>query len=278
MVVSVLKGFLNIHKSYKTEILNLHSGNNRANNMGDGLEEFIKNLIANSFGLDPKQHKSKHQSTFAYEGSKTHPPDIIIRNGDALEIKKIENISSSTELQLNSSSPKKILKSTNPLITRSCRESDGGTWKQKDLFYVIGYIVNNALKGLFFVDGKLIAAEELIYKKVQESITQNLKESDHYQLSDTKELARINGIDPLKISNLRVRGMWLLKNPLGVFNYLDLETDNEFFAYFLCPKNKYLDMLSDSEISNKYKVTEVGVKNPDNPAEDITSILVSYTV
>ncbi|MDC0114693.1 NgoPII family restriction endonuclease [Methylophilaceae bacterium] len=278
MTTNILKSFLNIHKVYKNQIVDTQSGNNRANNMGEGLEYFVKNLIADSFGVNSKQHKDKWQATFAFEGSKSHPPDAIIRNGDALEIKKLESLARSGEIQLNSSSLKKVLKSNSTLITKNCKNSDGGNWQQKDLFYIFGYVVNKKLKGLFFIDGSLLAADESIYQKVQDSITASLNDSNDYYLSETKELARINGVDPLKISNLRVRGMWLLKNPLGIFDYLDINIDNEFFSYLLCPKEKYNNMKLEAVIDDQYTTEVVGVKNPDNPAEDIPSMLLSFIV
>lgn len=36
----------------------------------------------------------------------------------------------------------------------------------------------------------------------------------------TNELGRINRVDPLGVTKLRIRGMWLLENPYKIFNNL----------------------------------------------------------
>jgi hypothetical protein len=46
-VSNILKAFINTVKSYRARVSTLTYGNNRANNMGDGLEEYIKNVFAN---------------------------------------------------------------------------------------------------------------------------------------------------------------------------------------------------------------------------------------
>ncbi|MFW5990013.1 MAG: NgoPII family restriction endonuclease, partial [Campylobacterales bacterium] len=45
---NVLKAFLNIVKSYQQNIDNFNSGSNRANNMGEGLENYIKDAFAST--------------------------------------------------------------------------------------------------------------------------------------------------------------------------------------------------------------------------------------
>ena len=43
---NILKAFINTINSYQTNVSTLTNGNNRANNMGEGLEEFIKDIFA----------------------------------------------------------------------------------------------------------------------------------------------------------------------------------------------------------------------------------------
>ena len=51
-------------------------------------------------------------------------------------------------------------------------------------------------------------------------IVEIIKKSD-LNLSETKELGRKNKIDPLGISSLRVRGMWIFQTPQKIFEYLN---------------------------------------------------------
>lgn len=37
-------------------------------------------------------------------------------------------------------------------------------------------------------------------------------------LTDTRELGKLNKVDPLGITYLRIRGMWGIENPFQVFN------------------------------------------------------------
>jgi len=45
---NILKAFLNIVNNYQINITNVTQGNNRANNMGEGLETYIKDIFANT--------------------------------------------------------------------------------------------------------------------------------------------------------------------------------------------------------------------------------------
>ncbi len=41
---NILRAFINIIENYQTDIVNITNGNNRANNMGEGLENYIKSF------------------------------------------------------------------------------------------------------------------------------------------------------------------------------------------------------------------------------------------
>ena len=45
---NILKAFIHIFNNYKVNIKDITSGNNRANNMGEGLESYVKNIFANT--------------------------------------------------------------------------------------------------------------------------------------------------------------------------------------------------------------------------------------
>jgi len=97
---------------------------NRANQMGDALEDFVKNAFAGCLGVADKRTINQSRSTtFSYLGNSTNPPDAMLRNGDAIEIKKIATIATS-QLQLNSSYPKNKLFSNNSKISRACKYSE----------------------------------------------------------------------------------------------------------------------------------------------------------
>ncbi|MBC6421820.1 MAG: NgoPII family restriction endonuclease [Hormoscilla sp. SP5CHS1] len=61
-----------------------------------------------------------YSEVFDYQGNPNNPPDIILKKGDAVEIKKIESLR--TKIALNSSYPKSKLLPDNPTITKYCGE------------------------------------------------------------------------------------------------------------------------------------------------------------
>ena len=48
---NIIKAFINIVSNYQVNIQNVTQGNNRANNMGEGLETYIKNIFADTAKL-----------------------------------------------------------------------------------------------------------------------------------------------------------------------------------------------------------------------------------
>ena len=99
---------------------------NRANSMGDALENFIKDSFANSYELDEAHAMKAYSETFAYLGNQNNPPDAILHNGDAIEVKKIESPTSA--LALNSSYPKAKIFHDSSMLTMACKTCDGGGW------------------------------------------------------------------------------------------------------------------------------------------------------
>ena len=65
---------------------------------------------------------------------------MILRNNDAIEIKKLE--SHNTAIALNSSYPKSKLFSNSSMITTACRNCEEN-WTVKDMLYVIGNVPKN---------------------------------------------------------------------------------------------------------------------------------------
>jgi hypothetical protein len=97
-----------------TEVTN----NNRINSEGIRLEFFIKDSFSNSF--DALNKEQIHAEIFSWSGNENNPPDIIIKNGDAIEVKKIEN--RPNIISLNSSYPKSKVRKNDSRITNKCKE------------------------------------------------------------------------------------------------------------------------------------------------------------
>ena len=102
-------------------------------------------------------------------------------------------------------------------------------------------------------------------------------------MAETNELGRVNRVDPLGITNLRIRGMWQIQNPRRVFNYLHTPTDRKFELVAIVPSAKYNSFPIDSKnrIENlgnpNLTINDVKVKDPNNPAKLIEVKLIKFT-
>ncbi len=47
-MANILQAFINIVNNYQVNISNVTDGNNRSNNMGEGLEAYIRDIFANT--------------------------------------------------------------------------------------------------------------------------------------------------------------------------------------------------------------------------------------
>ncbi len=95
----------------------------RINNEGLMLEHYIRDLFCNTLVENNFNYKNEvYSQNFSYLGNQNNPPDLILKNGDAIEIKKIESIKN--QIALNSSYPKNKLYANSPLITQACRECE----------------------------------------------------------------------------------------------------------------------------------------------------------
>jgi hypothetical protein len=252
---------------------------NRINSVGEGLEVYIKNAFCGTFNLDDEAKKQEIFSNhFSYLGNQNNPPDIIIKNGDAIEVKKLESLNSA--IALNSSYPKNKLYADSPMITGACRKCED--WKVKDLLYTIGTAKNKILQSLWFVYGDCYCAEENIYKRIKDKISSGLLELPDIEFAETKELGRVNKVDPLGVTYLRIRGMWHIENPSKVFNYLSEKLDSKFVVNCLMTLEKYnsfpeedrlyLENLNNPDLTLK----TVNIKSPNNPAELIPAKFIQF--
>ncbi len=275
----LLKAIKNIIENPIKDIKAVYKSKNRANNMGDALEEYVKDCFTNTFDEESEVVRNKeYSSIFSYLGNQNNPPDMILKNSDAIEVKKIE--SDNSAIALNSSYPKAILDVTNPMLTTACKQCED--WKQKDIIYLIGTMNKSVLKRLWIVYGNCYAADAEVYEKLKHTITAGVEKITDVEFSETKELGKVKKVDPLGITDLRIRGMWDIENPNKVFNYIcKTESNKNLELYSLMLKTKYDSFSKESRdiiqklVSEKKLVKEnVEIKNPNNPARLLESILI----
>lgn len=255
----------------------------RINAVGDQLEYYVKDAIASSFYLAPEGKNAAYQRVLSYTGTQNHPPDFMIRGGDAFEIKKLESFAGS--IQLNSSPPRAKLRADDPMITAECKNCESPSWAEKDLFYAIGAVIGSKLECLTFVQGACYAAENNYYGKILRELKNNVDSAlDSLNLekdSSTKELGRVNNADPLGISLLRVRGVWIIKNPLKVFEEELRYSENKFNLFAIIEKGKYdsfpKEDTAELEINKNIIKREIKIKDPNTSGKTMDAILISFT-
>lgn len=254
----------------------------RINAVGEQLEYYVKDAICGSFTLAQKDREEKCRQVFSLLGNQNNPPDAIIRGGDAFEIKKIQSLASS--IALNSSPPKDRLHRDDPRVTHACRICEGGNWDSKEMFYVVGSTQSNKIKYLFFVHGRCYSAERNVYERIATPLKKGIDELvgtlGIEGSSETVELGRINRVDPLGITNLRVRGMWMIENPLKVFSYIyKFDSKRTFSLITLMLKGKFNSYPTEDRDAirnnDRIQLRDVQVKNPNNPAEMLDAELIT---
>jgi hypothetical protein len=254
----------------------------RVNAVGQQLEFYVKDAICGSLESGKKEETfGQSERVFSYLGNQNNPPDLIISGGDAYEIKKIQTLKAS--LALNNSPPKNRLYRNDPRITQHCRGIEGGTWVSKEIFYVVGCSQNGKLNHLFFVHGQCYAADTEVYEKKASRLKSNIDaffKSEGLETTKTIELGRVNRMDPLGITNFRIRGMWEIENPLRVFSYVySLDERKNFSLAAILTKEKYdsypKDDISALENDSRIKSKAVKVKDPNNPAQRIDAQLIT---
>ena len=280
-MTNILEAIINIATNPILNIKSHYSGRNRANNIGEALETFVKDAFANTIqASDELTRMAKYNEVFSWLGNQNHPPDIMIRNGDAIEVKKTQSVNS--DLALNSSYPKSNIQSNSNMITQDCKNCE--EWIEKDLIYCVGHTDDEIVNSLWMVYGNIYAAKHETYQIIKKKITDGINEIPNVELAITNELGRVNRVDPLGITNLRIRGMWQIQNPRRVFNYLHLQSENKFELVAIIPTEKYNSFPSDSinkieKLGNENLIIKnIQVKDPNNPANLIEAKLIVFTV
>lgn len=264
-----------------SDLVSYYQGKNRINQIGYALEYFIKDIFAETITQSDQQKKLlKYEQVFSYSGNANNPPDLMLKGGDAVEIKKIESIGAS--IALNSSYPKSKLFCDSPLITSHCRKCED--WQEKDIIYAIGVAEDNKLKLLWLIYGDCYAADREIYEKIIDTIASGINQIPGVEFSKTRELGRVNKVDPLNITYLRIRGMWGIQNPLTVFDYVNLGYDKTagFQMIAIMKQSKYLSFPSqdrnelEAHLNKNLQILDVQIKSPNNPVQLIPAKIITY--
>ncbi|MDD2776950.1 MAG: NgoPII family restriction endonuclease [Gallionella sp.] len=230
---------------------------NRANSAGEALENYIKDVFCGT--LDTVDEGSRNQFFslhFSYLGNQNNPPDMMIRGGDAIEVKKMEGNGSG--IALNSSYPKDKLYADSPMLTEACKSAE--TWTEKDLLYVVGVAPQGVLQSLWFVYGDCYFASKDFYLKL------------------------LNFTDPLEVTTfnlLRERLLYVISPEKLIEKSVALDTSSQFLNVLML-KQKYesfpladrqaLENLAESGLS----ICDCQIHSPNEPSMMMSAKFISY--
>lgn len=280
-MTNILQAILQINSTDNKRLVDFYTNRgNRITNIGDALERYIQDIFAKTINeTNESVRNRKVSNTFSYLGNTSNPPDIILKNSDAIEVKKIESYTSG--IALNSSFPKDKLFSNDSKITQACVDCE--EWFEKDIIYATGVVQSSTLKHLWLIYGDCFAASKTTYERIANTISEGLTNIPDVEFSQTKELGRVNKVDPLGITYLRIRGMWGIDNPGKIFDYIyQVDKSKEFSLCCIMKKEKYdeFDKQDRESIENSqsFIVRDEKVKNPNNPAQLIDVKIITMEV
>ncbi len=277
---NLLKAIKTIIENPITEVSRHYASRNRANSVGDALENYIKDVFCETINENNEINRlSKIESVFSWSGNQNQPPDLILKNGDAIETKKIQ--SPDAALALNSSYPKSKVY----FGTTNRHHIETKPWQIKDIIYAIGCTNDSNLKYLWFVYGDCFVADKEIYEKIKQTISEGVNSISGVEFTETKELGKVKKVDPLGITDLRIRGMWHIENPNKIFKYINpLDEFSIFQLTCLMKTEKFESFPSEdknfllSYAASNYSIQDVKIKNPNNPSQRMDAKLITFKV
>jgi hypothetical protein len=171
------------------------------------------------------------------------------------------------------------------MITTACRACE--EWEVKDMIYAIGHLPKGEeqLKSLWLIYGECFCANIEVYERIKNTISSGINTIANVEFTETKELGKVKKVDPLGITDLRIRGMWHIANPTKIFNYIyEYDESKDFQLMALMTKEKYYGFpVKDREALeclgvDGVEVLDVWVKSPDNPVVLVDAKLLVFRV
>lgn len=277
---NILNAILNFTNDSEQKLKAATNQQNRLHALGESLEKYVKDIFAGTLGLNEEERNKIQDEFFSYGGGTNTPPDAIIMNGDAIEVKKLKKVE---DVPLNSSFPKAKLYRDDKRISEDCRNCEKDAWTEKDIIYAIGICNEDSLSSMVLVYGSIYCAKRECYESMFNTIKECINTSGYQLLEGSKELAHINAVDPLGITYFRARGMWGIAHPLEVYKYLeDDDKWNKHTFIAIIPSEKYNSFQNKeyfettaSKISG-LKIYDKQVRNPNNTAKLIDVKLITY--
>jgi len=279
-MTNLLNALLNIQNYGNNDLRNIHVAADkdqpRVNEAGADFDAFVKDAFCNTFSVkDSLQKMHAYATAFSYLGSQNHPPDIMIKNGDAVEVKKLKSVKG--EIPLNSSYPKSKLHASSTLITEECRNCE--KWTEKDIIYAVGTVLSQKVRRIIFIYGDCYAARPEVYEKIRQSVITAIGAVKNAS-PETTELGRFNDVDPLKRTYMRVREMWHIDSPALISSTIlktELKKDLTVFAIMTQRKFETFEKSSIAAVQKELRVEDMKLQDPNDPKKILDCKLISFS-
>lgn len=244
------------------------------------LEEYVKDMFSGTFSFSQDKRQPIIDEVFSYQGNHSSPPDAMLRGGDAIEVKRVNSYNA--KLMLNSSYPKQILSCDSSIISPVCKNAE--KWNEKDMLYIIAVVINNKLRHLSLVYGEDFCMSDEYYNRIRKAFKKSIEEIEGIKFTETNELGRINNIDKIGNTYLRVRGMWAIDNPLVIFKDVYERPKSAEFSFMaiineqkwksLKNKNK---LIQEGKNKKHFQLKNINIKNPTT-SKDKKAKLISFYI
>lgn len=233
----------------------------------EDLSHFIDDAFTNTLSVENTFKNLKYKveessNIFSYAGTSRTPPDRIIKNGDAIIVKSLDDISDKIIFQ--KTHPENKLTQLSLSLNKYSRKCEN--WEEKDIIYTIANRVNNKrrLSSIWFIYGSIYLANKHFYLSIKNTIT---------------------NIDPLDNTSIIIPKKWSVKSPVEVFDYVYSYKQKSLFQLIaIIPSDKYYsfplesrEKIEKSE-SIDLEIKDVKVKNPNNPVALIPCKLITYQI
>ncbi len=283
---NLLKAIINISKSQDLDLENykeVRDASNRIQKQGAGLEVFIKDSFC-GIPLGATSNEARIENyfqVFSDTGHANNPPDGMIRNGDAMEIKKFEEIKMGS-IPLNSSPPRTILTDQDRNINEETINCEPRPWK-RDYLYILGNQKSKKLRRVTFCYGNCFVACDNVYRDFFDKIKKSISEGDigGAKFRDSREFGRIHEIDPMDFTTLRIRSMFELQNPNEIFkSEIDWKNNEDLVVSAIMKQDKFMSFPESDRTSlerNGFKIKKFKGKEPRDLKKDIDLVLVRYS-
>lgn len=256
----LFEGLLNLKNNKYNISYSGKTSTNKMNAQGDQFEEFVAKCIAGATDIKNQDDLKDHmESVFSYTGNSVNPPDLILKNGPAIEIKHTKPYA---DIQLNSSYPKIELFQTDPSISKKAAECEN--YVSKKFWYVLGNLKGTSIESIesiTFLESYCYFAKSDIYEAVFKKISSNIAST-----STTRELGRIGSVDPSGVTSLRIRSMWLAVSPLKHFAFLE----GVNYGRIICMKSTYDNVPTTlkNDLEKEFEVDiDYQIPNPNDPTD-----------